>query len=87
MKFFEGLSEATCNKLEEEDVVPSSLRVAYLSPGDVFYLPAGHLCLEKSLNTNSVGLRVACMLVDEGTMSKLNLIGRHGQGILDIQTP
>lgn len=49
--------------LAKEGVITKSLRISYVTPGDVIYVPFGALVLEKALGTRCMGLRVPLTLI------------------------
>lgn len=87
--FLEKLCVPTLNKLEELDpdnrAVPS-LCISYISPGDVLFIPPGVLIVDKSLNANSMALRVPSVLVDDTTGLRLKMVERFGHVNLGKRT-
>lgn len=83
VKLFENLSAFVMAKaldLDGDGDHLATLRLAYLSPGDLLYIPAGVLMIEKSLNANSIAMRVPVTFVDEITHCKLERVQKAGQG-------
>lgn len=50
-----------------------TLRSGYLSPGDILYVPACHICFERAVNANNVGFRVYCPLFWEKSFEQLQV--------------
>ena len=51
-----------------------SLRHGYIIPGDVVYVPAGHIFVEKALQANNVSLRATSLLITHDQCASVEAI-------------
>lgn len=93
VKVFENISSFVFNhlldlpdeiKAEKAKGHLSTLTLAYISPGDMVYVPAGVLMIEKVLNANSISFRIPCTFVDELSADKIERVCKANQGYLAL---
>ena len=61
-----------------------SLRYAYVTPGDVLFVPSGHAVLEKTVNQNSIGFRTSSLFVTRRGRNRLKNFDQWFPGKLGL---